>query len=143
MQNLRTQLTKIIRRAWLEAWPKLWRNLRAIHETELAEVFPAHVVSAWIGNSQAVAAKYYLQVTDEHFECAARPGEAMQNPVQHSAASGRATPHNAESEDGEVAFCGALRRDATLRDSLGNQRMGDTGLEPLHLHACAVGQTVL
>jgi hypothetical protein len=27
-----------------------------------------HVVCAWIGNSQAVAAKHYLQTTDEHFE---------------------------------------------------------------------------
>ena len=32
----------------------------------------SHVVCAWIGNSQKVAAKHYLQVTDDHFEKASR-----------------------------------------------------------------------
>ena len=35
--NLRTRFTKIIRRAGLKAWPKLFHNLRATRETELAE----------------------------------------------------------------------------------------------------------
>ena len=65
--NLRTQLTRIIQRAGLETWPKLWQNMRATRETELAERWPVHVVCKWIGNSQLVAAKHYLQVTDEHF----------------------------------------------------------------------------
>jgi hypothetical protein len=35
-----------------------------------------------MGNSRAVAAKHYLQVTEEHFEKACRlPVEAVQNPV--------------------------------------------------------------
>jgi integrase len=38
--NLRTQLQRIIRRAGLEPWPKLWHNLRATRQTELAESFP-------------------------------------------------------------------------------------------------------
>ncbi len=33
----------------------------------MAETFPLHVVTAWLGNSQLIAAKHYLQVTDEHF----------------------------------------------------------------------------
>jgi integrase len=77
--NLRTQLLRIIRRAGLKPWPKLFANLRSTRETELAESFPIHVVCEWIGNSQAVAAKHYLQVTDEHF------GKAVQNPVQQTA----------------------------------------------------------
>ncbi len=60
--NLRTQLMKIIRRAGLEPWPKLWQNLRSTRETERADHFPAHVISAWIGNSEQVAARHYLQV---------------------------------------------------------------------------------
>lgn len=32
------------------------------------EIYPAHVVCGWIGNSEAVARKHYLQVTDAHFE---------------------------------------------------------------------------
>jgi hypothetical protein len=35
-----------------------------LRETELAESFPMHVVCEWIGNSAAIAAKHYLQVTD-------------------------------------------------------------------------------
>jgi integrase len=65
--NLRTQLHRIIEKAGLKPWPKLFQNLRSTRETELAEVFPIHVVCQWIGNSQAVAKKFYLQVTDEHF----------------------------------------------------------------------------
>jgi hypothetical protein len=35
-----------------------------------------HVVCAWIGNSEPVTAKHHLQVTDDHFEQAAK--EAVQ-----------------------------------------------------------------
>jgi len=68
--NLRTQLKRIIQSAGLEPWPKLFQNLRSTRETELAETFPIHVVCTWLGNTQAVATKHYLQVTDEHFEAA-------------------------------------------------------------------------
>jgi len=74
--NLRTRLLRIIKRAGLKAWPKLFQNLRSSRQTELEETFPSHVVCAWIGNSRAVAAKHYLQVTEDHFT------KAVQNPVQ-------------------------------------------------------------
>jgi integrase len=51
--NLRTQLERIICRAGLVPWPKLFHNLRATRQTELAERLPLHVVCAWIGNSTA------------------------------------------------------------------------------------------
>ncbi len=70
--NLRTQFAKIIRRAGVEPWPKLWQNLRSSRETELAEHFPAHVVCYWIGNSEPVAREHYLQIHDEHFHRAAQ-----------------------------------------------------------------------
>jgi len=38
-----------------------------------------HVVCQWIGNSQPIAAKHYLQVTDDHFSKALR--NAVQQPV--------------------------------------------------------------
>ena len=37
-------LLKIIARAGLEPWAKLFQNLRATRETELAEIYPMHVV---------------------------------------------------------------------------------------------------
>ena len=86
--NLRTQLTKIVRRAGLKPWPKLWHNLRATRETELAETFPIHVVCAWIGNSQAVARKHYLQVTDEHFDRAASGETSLQKSLQQCGVTG-------------------------------------------------------
>lgn len=73
--NLRTQVHRIIRKAGLEPWPKVFQNLRSTRQTELAETWPMHVVCAWIGNSQRVALKHYLQVTDEHFEQAKNVGQ--------------------------------------------------------------------
>ncbi|MBI5289569.1 MAG: tyrosine-type recombinase/integrase, partial [Chloroflexi bacterium] len=54
-QNLRTQFERIIRKAGLKPWPKLFQNLRSSRETELAESWPLHVVCAWLGNSRLVA----------------------------------------------------------------------------------------
>ena len=81
--NLRTQLERIIHKAGLTPWPKPFHNLRAMRETQLAQTFPLHVVCAWIGNSQAVATKHYLQVTDEHFR------KAAQKAAQHLHAESR------------------------------------------------------
>ena len=81
--NLRTHLERIIRRAGLEAWPKLFQNLRSTRETEPCEQYPVHVVCQWIGNSVPVSAKHYLQVTEEHFQ------KAAQNPAQHVHATRR------------------------------------------------------
>jgi integrase len=95
-QNLRTRLRKIIRRAGLEPWPKLFHNLRASRETELAATYPIHVVCAWIGNTARIAAKHYLQVTEADFNRATAgaaesgavtPEKALQKPVQPTAVS--------------------------------------------------------
>jgi len=72
-QNLRTELNRIVKRAGIIPWQKPFQNLRSTRETELMETYPAHVVCRWIGNSEAVAKKHYLQVTDAHFEKAVIP----------------------------------------------------------------------
>jgi len=95
--NLRTQLQRIIRRAGLEPWPKLWQNLRSTRETELADQFPTHVASAWIGNSVPVAAKHYLQVTEDHFKQAAQ--NAAQKPRETSGNDANPKPDTAGGED--------------------------------------------
>ena len=66
--NLRTQLLRIIKRAGLVAWPKLFQNMRASRATELAREHPAHIAAAWMGHSVTVAAKHYWQMTDEDFD---------------------------------------------------------------------------
>ena len=75
--NLRTQLNRILRRAGLVPWRRLFHNLRSTRQTELSETFPAHVVCGWIGNTERVAANHYLQTTDEHFTkaVAGTPGQ--------------------------------------------------------------------
>jgi len=86
--NLRTGLLRIMRRAGVEPWPRLFHNLRASRQTELENRFPTHVVCYWLGNSESVARKHYLQVTDEHFTSAAH------NPAQQGAATGGTVPHS-------------------------------------------------
>jgi len=127
--NLRTTLQKIIRRAGLKPWPKLWQNLRSTRETELAESYPIHVVCEWIGNSQAVAAKHYLQVTDEHFARAVQnavhaTSEAVQKAVQPAAAATR-------QEATEPQRLLRVRLVAATCGDLGQYpQVGDDGLEP-------------
>ena len=65
--NLRTHLLRIIKRAGVNCWPKLFHNLRASRQTELTARFPLHVVCGWIGNSAPIADKHYLQITDDHY----------------------------------------------------------------------------
>jgi integrase len=43
--NLRPQATRIIERAGLIPWPRLFQNLRASRATELASEHPSHVVA--------------------------------------------------------------------------------------------------
>jgi len=79
--NLRTRTVQIIEKAGVKPWPKLFINCRGSRETELCEKWPEHVVCSWLGNSQIVARKHYLQTTDEHFRQAAE----IQNPAHFSA----------------------------------------------------------
>ena len=67
-----TMLTSAIKRAGLTKWPRLWHSLRATRQTELSAKFPAHVCSAWLGNSLAIAEKHYMMVTPDHFAEATR-----------------------------------------------------------------------
>ena len=109
---------KIIRRAGLKPWPKLFQNLRSTRETELADDFPIQVVCDWIGNTEAVAAKHYLQVTEDHF------AKALQHPAvlprtgsQPELAAHKTTPVL----PGFAAGCEVVQ----------SGRVEDRGLEPL------------
>jgi integrase len=75
-QNLNPHLRRIIKRAGLIPWEKTWHNLRSSRQTELAADFPLATVCAWIGNSRAIAAGHYLQVTDADWARAVAEPEA-------------------------------------------------------------------
>ncbi len=64
-----------------EPWPRLFHNLRASRETELAADFPLHVVTAWLGNTPKIALKHYLMVAESDFAKAV--AGAAQNPAQY------------------------------------------------------------
>ncbi len=112
--NLATRFTKIVKKAGLTPWPRLWHNLRASRQTELEEHFPTHVVCAWLGNSEKVARKHYLQVRESDFQKAARI------PARGTPASGVFETHRVPENEETPRF----RRVASVQ-------MGDTGFEPV------------
>ncbi|MFM7920749.1 MAG: hypothetical protein ACKPJJ_11020, partial [Planctomycetaceae bacterium] len=129
-QNLRTTFGKILKRAGLKPWPKLLQNLRSTRETELAESFPLHAVTAWLGNSQLVAAKHYLQLRDEHFQRAADGGKVspVAPPVAPQACETGKTGAKPKSKTREKTsvFRGSADFFANVRDGL----MLRQGFEP-------------
>jgi len=122
--NLRTQFERIVKRAGMTPWPRLFHNLRSSRQTELAEKFPAHVVCTWLGNSEAVARKHYFQVTEDHFSRAVEATtKAKQNPKQLAAVSPGRDSHT-ESPPLEFA-----EENDTLRNYTNVQADGE-GFEP-------------
>ncbi len=87
--NLRSQFQRIVRRAGVKPWPRLWVNLRSSRATELADIFPSKVAADWLGHTEAVADKHYRQTTREHFERAIK-GEcgALQLALHYGASKG-------------------------------------------------------
>ena len=82
--NFRTLMTRLVRRAGLTPWPRIFHNLRASRQTELTDSHPEHVVCTWIGNTQGVARRHYEMVTDDHF---AKATQSKQPKIQTSADS--------------------------------------------------------
>ncbi len=105
--NLRTRITRIVRRAGLQMWPKPFHNMRASRQTELAETYPIHVVCAWIGNSRAVAQEHYLTVTDAHFAKAIQP--AAESAAKSAAAGGGIGENSGDAESANPSESLAIR----------------------------------
>jgi integrase len=122
--NLRTQLLRIMARAGVKPWPRLFQNLRATRQTELAEHWPEHIVCGWIGNSQVVAREHYLMARDEDFLRAAEPSSAAQNPAQQPAEMRCKAVQNVSGEVAENAVLqGAAADCRTLQNTpLGGRR---------------------
>ena len=123
-------MNKIVKRAGIIPWPKPFQNLRSTRETELMEIYLAHVVCGWIGNSEAVARKHYLQVTDAHFEKAIIPklAETVARQVAHKPCETTQTGKQAKKSNPAKlnVFRGSADEFATLRDL----KITRPGLEP-------------
>ena len=118
---------KIIRRAGLKPWPKLFQNLRSTRETELADQFPIQVVCDWIGNTEAIAAKHYLQVTEDHFARAVGQGapKGGQKEGQHPAVLARRGSQADLPAHEKPLFCRGLRPGARWCNPV-EWRIGDS-----------------
>lgn len=131
--NLRTRMLKLIRRAGLAPWPRPFHNLRSSLQTEWAAEHPQHVVCAWLGNTEAVAVRHYLQVRDEDYARAAGgsaaegAAAALRNPVRTAAdQSGRGRTDSPQSLD---VGCLSPKRGG-VGQSRGVVVVGAEGFEP-------------
>ena len=130
---MRTQFQRILRRAGLKPWQKLFHNLRASRESELMRSYDLATVCRWIGNSPEVAAKHYAVSVDLNADFRIAAGleikdkgaeeKAAQKAAQHAAELLRKQPHAAQ----ESSICEGLRGGAEPNESL----MGPRGVEPL------------
>lgn len=97
--NVRTTFAKIVRRAGVEPWPRIWHSLRASCESDLAQSFPLATVTKWLGNTPSVALRHYVDPTEDAFARAldwrpnaggAKTGaRGAQNQAQRDAAGNR------------------------------------------------------
>ncbi|MEN9665368.1 MAG: hypothetical protein RLZZ326_1731 [Planctomycetota bacterium] len=132
--NLRTGLERIIERAGLTPWPRLFQNLRASCATDWAQVATAHEVARYLGHSVLVAAKHYIQ--DRNFDAIVR-GPEVSAPVsaqgsrigaQHGSARSRTAPHGAPGNTTIPGENVVLPED---REILNGLPVGGTGFEPV------------
>jgi hypothetical protein len=69
--NLRSEMTRLLRRAGVSGGPRLFHSMRASRQTELQREFPIHVVCSWLGNLPRIAQQSYLLFTEDDFAKAA------------------------------------------------------------------------
>ena len=98
---MRTQFSRILKRAGLKPWPRLFHAMRASRETELAKDYPIHVVASWLENTPKIAVKHYLMTTEDDFSKAIGRlvEKAVQSTVQAGAVNGSAAPRRGGSQN--------------------------------------------
>ena len=129
--NLRTHFERIIKRAGVTPWPKLFHNLRASRETELMREYDLATVCKWIGNSPAVAAKHYAMCVDldaDFQRATGRAKGAAQNQAQYKSIT---TGKGKEAVKATNKNRPVLPSDTDQSRCLLNNQVGDTGLEPV------------
>ena len=115
--------------AGITPWPDLMVNLRKTRQIELTDIHPQHVVCAWLGNSEDVAKKHYLKVTDGHMAAGCLVS-ACQKAGPKAGLSVTAMPSHAVSAKSQTLENKAYHV-MSYHDmpAIGGQ-VGDEGLEP-------------
>lgn len=133
--NLRTQAQRIIERAGVETWPRLFQALRSSCSMDWIESVPNHAVAKWLGHTPKVQAAHYLRVRDVHFDqvtggeqggakCGA---QAAQKAAQQGTATSRTDlQHRTESPE-NTAF---MQPGAETCESVQGDQVGWVGFEP-------------
>lgn len=125
---MRTQLVKIIQRAEITPWPKVWQNLRATRETELLSMgFPIKSVTRWIGNSKAVAMRHYVMPLESDFQRAAGIVTAVTANVTAETGTYRNQPENGIQESRKL---GHKKKNPRRFPRVRVQKITRHGLEP-------------
>ena len=98
--NPRTRAQKLIERAGLKPWPKLFQNLRSSCQTDLTAKHPRHVACAWVGNTEDVAKRHYLQVTEADFDKATESAATSNAGTSGQEVTGAALPAKKQGNHG-------------------------------------------
>ncbi|MBX3389279.1 MAG: site-specific integrase [Phycisphaeraceae bacterium] len=129
--NFRTQLERLIQRAAIPSWPRLWQNLRSSRACELAADFPQHVAAEWMGHGVAVATAHYWQARPEDFERALIPA-ANEKAAQNAAQSQHHTDRQpAPAASARIEKELVLSGNASQGDSASGEPMTPMGFEPM------------
>src|SRR5690606_31575433 len=64
---IRKRMLQIIKNSGVLPWPKLFQNCRSTRQTELENQYASHKVCVWMGNTERIARKHYLQVTEDDY----------------------------------------------------------------------------
>jgi len=100
--NLREQLKRMLVKAGIPPWPKLWQNLRSTAEMDLLSRFPPAAVFEWIGHTADVAKGHYFQVREADVEKAIRePWETTTGGVDLKVAPQVHTRRSTETQNAE------------------------------------------
>ncbi|MSR29090.1 MAG: hypothetical protein EXS03_05890 [Phycisphaerales bacterium] len=152
--NPRTTFQKIIARAGIAQWPRLFHNLRASCSCDWVERVPNHVAAGWLGHSPLIAAKHYLQTRDAHFELVTgakadaaatdlrsetdpqksdAESDALKTRMTQKATQHQSAPTRTNSRESIETTCitGELRFNANTRETMRSEGMTPMGFEPM------------
>lgn len=143
-RNPRTTAEKLLKKAGVEIWPRLFHNLRASAETDLLQMgYPLKSVCVWLGHSPEIAARHYITSVDFEEDCRRAAGmeRALQNPVhleaqkpmQHQTAQNNTEPSGEVNSLPDNEKSESVGIGAESCEDAENLSMGDKGLEPLTL----------